>query len=1347
MSRWSVVAATASVWENARRLGSAVLVDGRHLLAAAHILRDLKESPVLRAVFPGQEGMGLPVTVVTLAATVDADVAVLDLGPEAEGLPGPVELWAGRRPPERVCAFGYPTGERAVEGVWREFAVSGPTSSGSVQLRWEEQVGTFVGHSGGPIVDRDTHRLAGILVEGSEDGRFDRFVPLTRIAEIWGDLALPWLYAGEDARHHVTRRAFGRISSADEVDLFRGRKAALIAIRDWLYSKESHGCPLVITGSPGAGKSAVLGRAAVEAEADAIIPGVVFHARGATIRGLIDAVAAACGLESPESVGALIAGIRGLVQAERWTAGVLAVLVDALDEASSGQASPIADALSDLARLKWLRVVVATRRLAVGDRYGHASLLRRLRVTADSSVSLLDLDTPDYASRDDLAALAATVLAQEGMANPGRAAATYRREVRLRARLAQMLADRAYPNYLVAAIAANTLAEGEEVVDPASPSFTPDCLPSTVGEAWADYLSGLPESFRWQQQALLTALAYARGAGISDRLWLKFAVALGYPVNRLDLDRLRRSRAADYLLESTSADNDVVVRLFHEALADQLLIDRPRGDESVVLDALLQEVEDVGGWKRHPYALRNSAEHAVKAGRIDELVSDAIFVIHADQRRLSAAIATVSSSCRTPMELVVLQDASRAEMLSADRRAEIFAIGCAQAGLLENMEQFSKFSSALLEVQWATSGGIPSQILIGHKGRVTTVAMGRLGWRDVIVSGGGDGTVRVWDQNGQPVGEPLAGPRRTWIRTVAIGRLGWRDVVVSGGGDGMIRVWNEDGHLEGEMPGAGGRALFALAVGRLGGRDVIVSGGGDGMVRVWDERCQPVGQPLEGFASWVRALAVGRLGRKDVIVSAGEDGQVLVWDHDFQPTVRSLPGHLGAVFAVAIGRLGEHDVIVSAGADHKVRVWQDDSEAPPLDVWNGEPVSVGLWEADAQSIGVPLDRHAGWVFAVQVGRLGARRLVASAGQDGTVRLWGMDGRAVGQPLTGHGRWVLGVAIGRLGERDVIVSASGDGTVRIWEPNEPRQFESLSGHRGIVFAMAAGSLEKREVVISSGQDGTVRLWSADGQSSLVVLTERNDLVFAVAVGRLGGRDVIVTAGEDGLVRLWGMDAQPVGDPLSGHTGSVRALALGPLGGRDVVISAGEDGTVRLWESGGKPVGEPLIGHSGGVLAVAVGRLGDRDVVASAGEDWTVRLWESDGRPAGEPLIGHSGRVLSVTIGRLGEQDVIVSAGEDGSVRVWNEAGEPLLMPLIGHSGEVSSVVIVRAGGQERIVSASALDGTVRVWDSGGHPLGHPLPIQVSSRATLAKSSEGITVASGSSIMGFRWREPRQPVSET
>ena len=60
----------------------------------------------------------------------------------------------------------------------------------------------------------------------------------------------------------------------------------------------------------------------------------------------------------------------------------------------------------------------------------------------------------------------------------------------------------------------------------------------------------------------------------------------------------------------------------------------------------------------------------------------------------------------------------------------------------------------------------------------------------MVVSGGGDGTVRVWDAaTGDLVGEPFTG-HDDWVRSVAIGRLDGCTVVVSGSDDGTVRVWD-----------------------------------------------------------------------------------------------------------------------------------------------------------------------------------------------------------------------------------------------------------------------------------------------------------------------------------------------------------------------------------------------------------------------------------------------------------------------------------------------------------------------------------------------------------------------------
>src|SRR3954451_7698103 len=115
----AAAAATAAVFVGGVRAGTAVLVDGRHLLTAAHVLPRRDDGghglgkPV-EVLFPSGPAPDrrLPVTRVPLSfeggAGVAVDVAVLDLGEQPTvPLPWPVGLCPAARMPQRVSVFGF----------------------------------------------------------------------------------------------------------------------------------------------------------------------------------------------------------------------------------------------------------------------------------------------------------------------------------------------------------------------------------------------------------------------------------------------------------------------------------------------------------------------------------------------------------------------------------------------------------------------------------------------------------------------------------------------------------------------------------------------------------------------------------------------------------------------------------------------------------------------------------------------------------------------------------------------------------------------------------------------------------------------------------------------------------------------------------------------------------------------------------------------------------------------------------------------------------------------------------------------------------------------------------------
>jgi len=1321
----AVARATAAVFVGGQRVGSAVLVTSWHLVTAAHVPQrqdsrtlDWVAVEQVELEFPGQGPTGQPGR--TAAARVDlgpagagVDVAVLDLGEDRPGwLPAPVPVWPAARPPGRVQVFGYPLAEGPLNGVWRPFTAAGPATAGTVQLDWIGDTGTFPGHSGGPVIDAAGHALAGILTEGAERGRFDRFVPVTLIARVWPRLPRPWLMAGAEpgeARSHFTRRARGQRSAARGGDLFRGRHVALDRTRGWLTAAQAPGQPLVLIGQPGAGKSAVLARAALSVEAGHGGPGLAFHARAAAIGDFLTALADLTGIDTPASVDELVTSLADLPGQSP-----VPVVLDALDETVSDRdRRQITEALAELAVLPQLRVAVATRTMAVGNPFAQGGLLPALSVATRDDHNLIDLDSDIYFDFDGLRQFAGALLAQDGTDRPGPPSAAwtqYRARHGVCDRLAAVIAERAGRNFLAAAMAAVPLSTARTIIDPAARGFDPAGIPSGVGEALSKYLDRLPDHGRERDRELLTALAYARGSGLDDPAWLGFAAALGYDASVADLDALRRSPAADYLFQTTTTTEPgarPVTRLFHHALTDELLAPRHQpSDESALLDMLLGQAEHTGWQDR--YLRDHAAEHAAAAGRLDQLLEDPLFLITVDPARLVPHLDAARSAPARAAAAVYRKSAHLHARLDPPMRGsqlELTAhrVGC--RGLAAGI------ASVVADRPWQTywsHGGLASdhQVLTGHTGWVIAVAAGTLpDGTPVIISGGTDGTVRVWrTADGTKVGKPLTG-HVGWVIAVAAGTLpDGTPVIISGGWDGTVRVWRTaDGTPVGEALTGHVGWVIAVAAGTLpDGTPVIISGGTDGTVRVWRTADgTPVGKPLTGHVGWVIAVAAGTLpDGTPVIISGGNDGTVRVWrTADGTPVGEPLTCHSGwgssnLVIAVAAGALpGGTPVIISGGHGVRVRVWR---------------------LADRTPVGEPLTVVTGQVRAVAAGALPDGTPVIISGSDGTVGVWRTaDGTPVGEPLTGHRGQVTAVAAGALPDgTPVIISGGTDGTVRVWRTaDRPSVGEPLTGHDHGVTAVAAGALpDGTPVIISGGSDGTVGVWrTADGTPVGEPLTGHRGKVTAVAAGALpDGTPVVITGGWDGggyTVRVWRLaDGTPVGEPLTGHAGAVQAVAAGALpDGTPVIISGGSDIRVRVWRlADGTPVGEPLTGHRGGGNAVAAGALPDgTPVIISGGWDGTVRVWRTaDGTPVGEPLTGHDGQVRAVAAGTLPDgTPVIISGGDDGTVRAWRLADGTLLMPPLDLLAPVQAVVvhgnvIITAAGADIAVHQPALPRPMR-----------------------------------------------------
>ncbi|MEI2578304.1 nSTAND1 domain-containing NTPase [Scytonema sp. PRP1] len=282
----------------------------------------------------------------------------------------------------------------------------------------------------------------------------------------------------------------------------------------------------------------------------------------------------------------------------------------------------------------------------------------------------------------------------------------------------------------------------------------------------------------------------------------------------------------------------------------------------------------------------------------------------------------------------------------------------------------------------------------GHKGSVSSVAFSPNG--KMIASASADKTVRLWDIEGNAIGQPFRGHKHL-VTSVAFSPD--REMIVSGSHDKTLQLWDIEGNPIGQ-PFQGHKDIVRSVTFSPNGK-MIASASADKTVRLWDIEGNTIGQPFRGHGGLVSSVAFGPDGQ--MIASASGDMTVRLWDIEGNTIGQPFRGRGGLVSSVAFSPDGQ--MIVSGCADKTVR----------------------LWDIEGNAIGQPFQGHEDSVWSVTFSPNG--QMIVSGSGDRTVRLWDIEGNPIGQPFKGHSIYVSSVAFSSDGQ--MIVSGSHDKTVQLW----------------------------------------------------------------------------------------------------------------------------------------------------------------------------------------------------------------------------------------------------------------------------------------------------------------------------
>ncbi|MFB9357213.1 hypothetical protein [Actinoplanes nipponensis] len=1063
-----------------------------------------------------------------------------------------------------------------------------------------------------------------------------------------------------NGRDHFQQKALGQRNAGQGGDLFRGREAARAAIRAWLRQPIDPGLPLVVTGQPGAGKSSVVARVAREISLDAGQLGLMFFARDATHDTFLTALGRCLGR----------ADVTGMIDVvETWAARPDArflLVVDALDEAGSpADRDEIVSTLMAVTALPGVRAVVATRRLSAQNPFTTLGLLATLGVRSAAGHNLVDLDDDRYFDPDGLRAVAAALLRKDGATHPGPPGAAwqhYRADRDLTDRLAAIIGRRAERNYLVAALAAHPLSMDPRPMDPLAPDFDESRLPSSVREALTKYLDHLVAAERVRVRGLLLALAYARGAGLDDGMWLRFAAALDSPVSGADLEELRDSPAADYLLQSNrDSDGTPVTRLFHQALADELKAQRNRGPSDELKLFRLVRPAGPAGWAGTPYARRHAADHAAAADRLGDLLDDPAFLAHCDLFRLLPVIPAAPGPALAGTAAVLRRAAGRADSLPPPARAQLIALAALHLQQHPLQHRLLQLSDTPHVPLWAHGLGRSHQ-QFNLLPEVTALAVGGFGRTDVIVATSGSAELLILDANGQLLTK-LVAPCRRGIAAVTIGVLAGAPVIVALGHDGTLCLWNEDLRADDLRFPPQPVPATAVAVGRFGQGDVIATAT-DRTMQLWTAEGAPLGPRFPMAHISVKGLTFGQWEGQPVLASTGLDGAVRFWrEHGGRAWGRTFIGHQRAACAVAVGRLDDREVVAVAHDDRAVR----------------------LWHGPNQLAMDPLTEHTDMVNAVAIGTLGDRQVIATGSRDGAIRIW--DSPATGSSRTStsdHRRPITALATGIYAGRPILVTTSDDSSVRVWDL-DGRPVGAPLTTTASPLTVTTGPLNGINVIAVVGRAGSVQIWDDRRRLQRMPLTSRPVGATAVQIGRAGGRYCFVTTHHDGLARRWDSRGNLVSASFGRPGRTITGLAIGRLGDAEAAALGYSDGLVRIFDL----AAGTALGQNGAAGSAVTAMTIAHGILAVGYDDGTVRHFDAaSGSGFHTAREAHRGKVSAVTIGSAGDQLVIASAGADRRARIWTRDGAPAeSLELL----EAPHGMVITADGQLVIAAGPALCG--------------------------------------------------------
>jgi WD40 repeat protein len=304
--------------------------------------------------------------------------------------------------------------------------------------------------------------------------------------------------------------------------------------------------------------------------------------------------------------------------------------------------------------------------------------------------------------------------------------------------------------------------------------------------------------------------------------------------------------------------------------------------------------------------------------------------------------------------------------------------------------------------------------------------------KGLIVSGGGDCSIKIWDLNSGVNLNILSGHIDT-IYCLAICRKNKK--IISGCKSGYIIIWDIlTGSLLKNIR-AHRNAVYSIVVSN--DNEYIISGGNDQYIKVWsfDGTCirkYPVGDGIIRIAiSQDNKYVAWSTKRGEIALEKFKPDKV---ELEYDSKRFRYANDACCIYAICFSK---NNKIISANS---CSYFGDSCAIKVIDPINSNSKCCCYYKL--------LGYHDHTVHSIKLSANGKKLI--SASRDSTIKIWDINSGLCLNTLKKHKSWVYDVAIDDYGER--IISAGRDNTLRIWDINSGDCLHTLIGHSKGVYCV-------------------------------------------------------------------------------------------------------------------------------------------------------------------------------------------------------------------------------------------------------------------------------------------------------